>query len=101
MPRLQLFYRVKDRVGSWNVFEAEIFAESSEIQVAPNTGVLQKRLNLGREDQFSRREAIVQRLFAHAIAREEEGFFLAVPQGESKHAVELIQSFRSALFVQV
>ena len=90
MPGLQLFYRAKDRVGSWNIFIAEIFAEGSGIQVALNSGVLQERLNLGCEDQFSCRKAIVQRLFAHSIACEEQGFLLTVPQGEGKHAVELV-----------
>ena len=43
----------------------------------------------------------MQRLFAYSIACEEQGFLLAVPQGEGKHAVELIQAFRAAFFVQV
>src|SRR5580765_7470961 len=101
MPGLQLFYRAKDRVGSWNIFIAEIFAEGSGIQVALNSGVLQERFNLGCEDQFSSRKAIVQWLFAHSIACEKQGSFFAVPQGEGKHAVELVQAFRSVFFVQV
>ena len=101
MPGLQLFYRAKDRVGSWNIFVAEIFAESSEIHVAPNSGVLQERFDLGREDQLSPRKAIVQRLLPTRSRTRSRDFFLLSHRAKANMPLSLSRHSVPAFFVQV
>ena len=52
--------------------------------------MLEKRFNFGGEDKITVSDTIVQRLLAGSVAREKKGFSLGVPQGEGKHAVELV-----------
>ena len=97
----EFFNRTKDRVGCGNIFVAEIFAEPSEIQLSVYGRVLQKSFYFGGENHALRCQAVVQRLFADSIARQQERFLFAVPQSKSEHAVELGQAIGSALFIQM
>jgi len=46
---------------------------------------------LGGEGEGAAAMKPIERLFAEAIAAEEEAFFLHVPKGEGPHAVELME----------
>src|SRR5438876_328517 len=58
-------------------------------------------ISLRRPQQSHRRIVPVERLFAHAIPRQQEPFTSLVPQGDSKHAVEATKRVVAPLLVGV
>src|SRR5262249_49358083 len=59
------------------------------------------RLRLRGEHQARRRDGVVERLLAHAVACEHEALGAGVPQGQPEHALEGINEVEAALLVEM
>ncbi len=55
------------------------------------SGMLLERFELGAEEKRFAGPAVVERLFAGAIARQVQRLLFAIPQAEREHAVEFFQ----------
>ena len=60
-----------------------------------------QRLHLRAEGEPSRRLRVVERLDAHAVAREDEPAQAAVPEGDPEHAAQMAHELRPVLLVEV
>jgi hypothetical protein len=75
-----------------HVVVSEVGCERVAIDVSPPRWMNSQRLELGRKEEGFSSPAVIQRLFAHAIACKMQRILVAIPKGEGKHAIESAQS---------
>ena len=61
----------------------------------------QHRFDFRSEQQPFRRHFVVQGLDAQPVARDEERFRVAIPDGKGEHAAQMLHTVRAVLFVKV
>src|SRR5512136_1441938 len=59
------------------------------------------RLDFRSEQQTLRRQLVVQRLDAQAVARDEERSCVAIPDGKGEHAAQMLHTVRAVLLEKV
>src|SRR6185312_2660477 len=72
--------------GRGDAVMAQQQRQRAAVDVRPERGVRLQRLQLRTEQQDVALPAVVQRLLAHAVARQRQRALLTIPQGERKHA---------------
>jgi hypothetical protein len=99
--RRQLVDAGEDTVRGRHVLVAQILGETACIDVARAGRMLQERLELGTKEQLTPGVGPVERLLAHAVARQEECLALRVPDREREHAVQFRDAVRTVLFPEM
>ncbi|MNI44256.1 hypothetical protein D3C73_986250 [compost metagenome] len=84
--RGQLGDALVDGLRRRNVVVAHERGQRVAVQLAAESGDGHEALQLGRKHQLGARIAVVQRLFAHAVARQHQLARRAVPQRNGEHA---------------
>ena len=87
----QLATRSKLFSGASTAFGAEPNTQACAVDLALPGGVPGQRLQLGAEQERPATVPVVQRLLAHAVARQEQRAFGGIPQREREHAVQALQ----------
>jgi hypothetical protein len=72
VPRFELPHGAEHREGSRRPDQSDVRVDRQRIEGAVDTFLLEKRLDLAREEETSPGFRIVERLDAHTVAREEE-----------------------------
>src|ERR1051325_6217840 len=92
---------LEDRKRRRNVFVGQIVMQRRKADPPRNKRQRQQRLDLGREVQSSFvRHMVIERLFSGTIAKENPLLLLAVPDGNGKHAVQLVDKIMALFFVE-
>src|SRR5258708_1520400 len=90
----------RQRIG--NVAECQIRIERLNTDLAKELGMFPQRLQLRTEDQRAARgDRVIERLLPHTIACEKERAGVGVPDGESKHAAQMIDTASAIFFVSM
>ena len=71
------------------------------VHFARATGVLQQRLDLGREQELLADARVEQRLLAQSVAGYEQFAAAAVPDGEGEHADQVVEAALAVFLVGV
>ena len=72
--------------------EAEVVAERLDVDGAADVRVAKQGFDLGAKDPAIPSRRVVERLFARAVAGEEETPTARIPDRESKHAVKALET---------
>ena len=93
MGRRQLFDAAIDRARIRNIAKGEKFLDRLRVEPTIDGGGAQDRLQLRGEDQPAIGEkAVVERLFAEAVAREEQRLAPLVEERKGEHPVEALET---------
>ena len=77
----------------------KVFLDGERIDIAPQSRVAGQDFELGAEDELTVVEQrIVERLYAEAVACQEQRFLIAIPQREREHATEALDTGFAPLF---
>src|SRR5712692_4943214 len=102
MSGRQLVHVLKDRQRIGDVAKRKVSIECFYADLAAELRMLAQGFQLRSEDQYAaRRDREIQRLLAHAIARDENLAGAGVPQGKGKHAAQMVDTARAELFVSM
>ncbi len=83
------------------ISKRQILRQRRAIELWINPAMRQHRFDLRSEQQPLRRQFVVQRLDAQAVARDEERFRVAIPDGKGEHAAQVLHTIRAVLFEEV
>src|SRR5205085_3045763 len=86
---LQLAYVAVGRLRRGHAHEGEVVVYGLAVDFAPDRRVHEERRELRAEQKRSADLRVEQRLFADAVAREEELLSARVPDGEGEHAAQV------------
>ena len=80
--------------GSWrrHVLVGEVLVQGVKVDLSPDVGVGQQRLQLRGEDEAAGRDGVVEGLLAHPVPGQEQLLPAPVPDGEGEHAVQGLQA---------
>ena len=87
----QHLHAFQQRAVGEEVLEGEVLHQARLVEPALEAGNRQHGLLLGAECKLLALLAVVQRLDAIAVARQQQASLAPVPQGQRKHAVEALQ----------
>src|SRR3989442_1017612 len=100
MAGRQLVHFVEDRQWVGHVAECEIRIERFDTDLAAELRMLPQRFQLRTEDQRAAwRDRVIERLLAHAIARDEKLAGAGVPDGKAEHAAQMVDTTGAVLFI--
>src|SRR5207253_1740919 len=89
MSGRQFLNTLEDRHRTGHVEKAQIRIKSDKVDIPGNLRVLENGFDLrSKQNSAAREKRVIQRLLAHAIAREDQLFAAAVPDGQSKHSAQ-------------
>src|SRR5712691_7020548 len=102
MSGRQLVHVLKDRQRIRDVAKRKVSIECFYADLAAKLRMLAQGFQLRTEDQYAaRRDRVIQRFLAHAIARDEKLAFARIPDGEGKHAAQMVDTTCAVLFVSM
>src|SRR6266550_8888933 len=85
----------EERPVGKDVLKREVFVQRLDIDTHRHIRMTENRFDLRPEEQRRAADAIVQRLDAVPVARDEKSVGAIVPDGEREHAVEAVNAFCS------
>src|SRR5713226_1444117 len=98
MSGRQLLHVLKDRKRIGDVAKRKVSIECFYADLAAELRMLAQGFQLRTADQYAtRRDRVIQRLLAHAIARDENLAGACVPQGKGKHAAQMVDTASAVL----
>src|SRR5689334_11013375 len=98
MTGLELVDAVDEAFRRRRMLRGQKVAEALPIDFPLDLGKLKDRLQLRRERETPGRLRVIQRLDAETVARQQERFATVVPDGEGKHAAELLDTSAAVIF---
>ena len=85
-----------------DIAEGEIFFDGTGVDFAPEAAVSEQRLEFGSKKKGAIVEQRVEQwLDTEAVTGKEEGFAVAIPEGEGEHAAETVDAVFSPGFPSV
>jgi hypothetical protein len=98
VPRRQLLRAGINGARLGHITEREVLVDGERVELAPEGRMRQERLQLGAEhEQAVRKLRVMKRLDPEAVAREEQGLAITVPQREREHAPEALDALLAPL----
>ena len=94
MARHQLADAGEQRFLAAGIAERQIFGEMRLLKLGRDRGMLEQRLDFRSEGEQFSIPVIIKRLLAHPVSRAEQSAPASIPNGECKHAAELLHAFR-------
>ena len=99
--RRKLAESFQHTVRMWNVLQRQKSQHRLTIKSPRDAGYLQQRFQLAGKRQSAVVKAIIHRFLAKPIASDHQSLLVAVPDGQSKHASQMLDEVQTMLLVQV
>src|SRR5713101_426090 len=97
----QFFDSAETALRAEQISQREVLIDSGGIGLGPHRRMSQQSFHFRSKDQMTAVEAIVERLFAEAIASEEQTARAFIPNREGKRASQLIDASRAEFFIEM
>src|SRR5437867_12706501 len=92
-PRLELGHGCINRVRSWDVAERQVAIDRQEVDVPPyRVGSAQAWQCRRKVETVVVRDAVVERLLADAVSRENQMSVTVIPESEREHAAQVMHA---------
>src|SRR5919197_5359564 len=98
-PRSQFADSFEDRVWRWRIPESQEKVDRRGIDLRFGIFCGENCANIRAKRDSAIREPIIDQLDAHGITRNDQPLVRHIPDGETKHAVEVIEDISSPFFV--
>ncbi|OPZ08741.1 MAG: hypothetical protein BWZ10_02631 [candidate division BRC1 bacterium ADurb.BinA364] len=90
-----------DGRGGGDILMRQEIVNRALVHAARDFGIDQQRLHLGGEPQGAAGLGVVERLFANAVARQQQPPAARIPDRQGEHAAQLRQAFRALFLVEM
>src|SRR5215470_14648090 len=101
MARQQFENAVEHRLRRRDITQGKEFRESTAVETRLETAELKQSLDFRSESKAVSNHPVIERLYAHTIARAEQPFGARVPDCKREHAAQMVNAVLPILFVQM
>ena len=91
----------EQRQRRWDIGKGQVMTERLQIQFPLDIRILEQRFDFGSEQQLAACHAVIEGLFAHVVAGQQQSAAGFIPETESEHAVQLRHAIRPQVFIEV
>src|SRR5580692_3393908 len=101
VPREQLVYPLVKGIGSGDVAESEIFWQRTPMECSRHSGVGEYNFYIRAKNECLRGKVVVKRFYSQPVSRHKQFPSPSVPDRESKHATQVMQTLSAIFFIKV
>ena len=101
MAGQELANSVVERFVSREISKGKKLRQHTAVELCGHIGVSKDHLDLRPEEKALPRELIIERFDPQAVAGDEQYLLVLVPDGESEHAAQVLNTVATVLFVEM